>query len=156
MNNNIIDYQDNIFIPNKNKEPLQIQYKYILIEGMERPENVMQEVNEIIILRDNNKENHKNNIIESKFCLFIGPKIKDPLKKQVTVYLFIEGIERPQNFIERGDKFDLLKTTLIRRNMIQKVNSIKIGPQEKIKERLKCHKVDDFIIGGLTFRNSFF
>ena len=148
MNNNIIDYQDDIFIPNKNKEPLQIQYDYILIEGMERPENVKEEVNEIIILRDNNKENHKNNIIESTDCLFIGPKGKDPLQKQVTVYLFIEGIERPQNFIERGDKHDLLRT-LRRRNMIQKVNNIKIEPQEKAKERLKRHKVDDFKIEGL-------
>ena len=115
---------------------------------MERPEYIMQEVNEINILRDNTKEKSKNNIIESKDSIFIGTKEKEPLQKQVLDYMLIEGMERPQNIIEKRDKFDLLRTPR-KRNMIEEVNDIKIEPQEKIKENLKSQKVDELKVEGL-------
>ena len=151
-NNNIIEPKDSIFIDHKKQEPLQIQIlDYMLVEGIERPEYVIEEVNVINILRDNVKKNCKNNLIEPKDNIYIEAKEKEPLQKQVIDYMLIEGIERPPNIIEEADKIELLRTPR-KKNMIEEVNYIKIEPQEKIKENIKRQKVDELKVEGLNLK----
>ena len=74
--------------------------------------------------------------MESKDSIFIPQKEKESLEIQVIDYMLIERIERPQNFIEDGDKFDLLRTPR-RRNMIEEVNDIKIKPLKTKRKFIK-------------------
>jgi hypothetical protein len=74
---NIIEKKDSIFIEPKKKEPLKSQIiDSILVEGINRPENKIQNIDKIEILRT---PKSKNIIIEENDSLFIPPIIKEPL-----------------------------------------------------------------------------
>ena len=101
----MIEQMDEIFIDSKSKAPLESQFlDDIIIEGIERPQNEIEKIDEINIsstnywLKRKNKSNN-NIIIEPKDSIFIPHKEKEPLEIQVLDYMLVERMERPENLI---------------------------------------------------------
>ena len=142
---NVIEEKDNIFIEPKKKEPLKSQIiDSIIVEGINRPENNIQNVDKIEILRSPKSQKI---IIEEKDSLFIPPIIKEPLKDQKVDSIIIEGNNRPENKIQEVDKMEILRTSKPINMIIEENDSLFIPSKEKIP--LKSQGIDKITIEGI-------
>ena len=138
--------QDNgdLFIPSKIKEPLKDnKVDNIIIEGNAHPENKIQNVDEIEIIKTVFEK--PENIIEEKESLYIKPKEKEPLKNQVIDSIIVGGDNRPNNEIQIVNKMNILRTPKPKNSVIE-VDKIKIDPE--VKEPLKLQLCDELIVEG--------
>lgn len=138
-NKNIIENKDNIFIPPKEKEKLDIKLvESILIENMKYPENLAQIVDKFEILNMSVPIQQ----IETKESLYIPPKKKLPLDIKQVEYLLIKGIDLPENK-EQNTNSILLEGKIKEgenKNQIEKVNEInllELNKPENIIEELE-------------------
>ena len=123
----IIEHIDDIFISSKEKEPLKKQIvDSILIEGNIKPNNEIQNVYKIDILKTQKPEN----IIELNEYVFIGPKKREILISQIVDYILFEGINRTDNAIQKVDKIEILKSPKPK-NIIEENENIFIKTKEK-------------------------
>ena len=141
---NIIEIRDNIKLLSIEKEPLKNQIvDKLLIEGNNIPDNIIQVVDKMEILKAPKKENI---IIEQNDNLFIPPKEKQLLKNQIVDNILIEGNIRQDNAIQNVDKMDILRTPKPE-NKIEIKDNILIEPIEK--EPLFKQLVDDLFIESI-------
>ena len=151
---NIIEANHNLFIVPKEKEPLkQKTCDNLLIEGVEIPENKIENKDKIEILRTVNPSKKENNIIEFNDNIFIPPKEKKPLKNKLIDSIVIEGIFKPDNKIDNAETIELLRAPkLLPKNIIEEVNKIFISPKEK--KPLELQKVDNLLIEEMEKPNN--
>ena len=138
--NIIIEENDSLFIPPIIKEPLKNQnVDSIIIEGNNRPENKIQDVDKMEILRT---PKPINMIIEEKDSLFIPSKEKIPLKSQGIDKITIEGIDHPDNKIQKVNEIEILKAIKPKNIIIEEKVSIFIPPKEKaLLKQQRCDKL---------------
>ena len=109
----MIEEIESIFIGPKIKPPLEYQLlDTMLIEGIERPENEIEYIEDINILSNNKlkgKNNKSNNTIEPRDSIFIPHKNKEPLQIQVLDYMLVEGMERPEYVKQKTNEINILK-----------------------------------------------
>ena len=138
---NLIISNSNLFIPPKSKEPLKEQIvDNILVEGNIKPNNKIQNVDKMNILRTPKPENK----IEQKENILISPKEREPLKKQLVDDLLIERTQKVNNnSIQKLDKFEIIKEPKPQ-NVIEKKEKIYIPSKEK--DPIVTQKVDELLI----------
>jgi len=144
---NIIQLNDNIFIEPKQKEPLELQVNdKLLIEGINRPETLIEKKDEIKI-GEEPKLQREENIIEENFTLFIESKEKEPLQNKVIDKILIEGNNRPENLKQNIDKILLSEKPKSKtQNKIDPNINVLILPKEK--EPLLSQPIDALAIEG--------
>ena len=132
------------YIPSKEKYILEYEIMdRMLIEGLEIPINKMQRALDFTIVKSKIK---KNLIPESDFNLFIKPKEKEPLEKQLTDSLYMEKIEKEENQIENSDSFIVIRKSK-EENLIEVTCNLFIKSIEK--KELELQNTDKLLIERL-------
>ena len=145
---NKIESLEKLFIPPKEKAELFIEWMDELnIDEIEKPENKIQTLNKLDILGTINPK--PQNKIEQISNIFIPPKENEALKNELVDKILIEGIERKDNEIQNGDKFDIFRTAKPKlENKIELKDQIFIESQQK--EPLEYKVCDTLLIEGVN------
>ena len=146
---NIIEEKESLFIPPKQKEPLnKAIVDHIIIEANNHPENNVQNTEKFELLKAARKK--PENKIELKDSIYLSPEELN-LNKQNLDCIRIEGI-KPENKIQIIDKFNFLESpneesSLPRaENIIEELQSLFIPQKEK--SPLKNQIIDNILIEG--------
>jgi len=145
---NTIEENESWNILPKEKEPLLKQsMDNLFIEKTQRPDNAIQIIDRMQILR---KSKPKNIIIEQNESIEILPKEKDKLQNLNVDNIIIEGNIRQDNEIQYVDKFNVLKTVKAQpENKIELKDNIFIEPKQK--EPLDKESRDSILIGSQSY-----
>ena len=156
-----IETKESLYIPPKKKLPLDIkQVEYLLIKGIDLPENKEQNINSILlegkIKEGENKNqiekineinlleiNKPENIIEELEGILIKPKAKEELKYEQCDALPIEGKVQEKNEIQKAESIEILKSEKSFINKIEQIESMYIPP--KAKPQLKNENIDNIL-----------
>ena len=141
---NVIELNDNLFIPPKEKEPLQSQIiDKLLIEGSLKPNNEIQTLDKLEI----QKSPKPQNLIEPRDKISLAPLEKEPLNIEQKDELMIENEERPENIYQSLDKIEILQNQKPKpENKIEQNDTIFIPPKEKTP--LNKQNTDTLLIEG--------
>ena len=147
---NEIEEKENIFIPAKEKEPLnKHNIDKLLIEGINRSDNEIQNIDKIYIFE--NSLTKPKNIIEERENIFIPAKEKEPLENQKLDNIMVEAINKQDNEIQLVDEIEILKTPKPQ-NKIELNENIFIKPVEK--KQLEYKICDNLLIEGIDRPNN--
>ena len=148
--NNIIETQDYIFIPPKEKEKENLSQKLvdsIYIENNPYPENISQSIDKIEISHESKPIIQKIENIES---IYLSPKQKEPFDIRQNDNILIEGIELPETKIENIDKIQISldKKFLKEDTSIEDGEKINIEGIKKPEIELKNENIDSILFEG--------
>ena len=137
---NIIEIKDNIELISLEREPLEkqlVDYLYIEKLSLIKPENKIQNVDKLTIFKIQKTPNQ----IEANENLEILPKRKDPLKKQLTDDLYIEGIKvlpiHKNLIVECNNGLEILANKEKKLLLLKKVEAIRIEGIEKVENEIQ-------------------
>ena len=128
-----IEGRDSIEILPTSKNPLKAQkVNQMTVEKMEIPEFLIQNIDNMIVITGNKK----NNMIESRDSIKIFCEERIPLKAQHIENMIIDSFDSDKNSIKLSEKKDLLRTPR-NKNLQKPRNSIEHVPLKKSPLQMK-------------------